>query len=67
MLFMGVFLVALWIAGMVSSYTMGGFIHVLLVLAMVALMSRMIRSNSSSKLAEWRASTSQPRTLGNEK
>ncbi len=36
-----VFLI-LWLLGMVSSYTMGGFIHVLLVLAVVALLVRVI-------------------------
>ena len=30
-------LVVLWLLGMISNYTMGGFIHVLLVLAVVAL------------------------------
>ena len=64
MLFMGVILFGLWITGMATSHTMGGFIHVLLVLAIVALMSRMIRSNSSTKLSEWRASVSQPDTSG---
>jgi len=29
-------LLILWLLGMVSSYTLGGFIHVLLVLALVA-------------------------------
>jgi hypothetical protein len=30
-------LVVLWMLGVVSSYTLGGFIHVLLVLAVIAL------------------------------
>ena len=64
MLFMGVILFGLWITGMATSHTMGGFIHVLLVLSIVALMSRMIRSNSSTKLAEWRASAPQPDPSG---
>jgi hypothetical protein len=46
---------------------MGGFIHVLLVLGIVAFMSRMIRSNSASKLAEWRASVPQPDTSGSDR
>jgi uncharacterized protein DUF5670 len=29
-------LVVLWLLGMVSAYTMGGFIHILLVLAVIA-------------------------------
>jgi len=33
----------LWFVGMVSSYTMGGFIHVLLVLAVVAVAIRLIQ------------------------
>ena len=32
-----VILLVLWLIGVVSSYTMGGFIHILLVLAVVAL------------------------------
>jgi hypothetical protein len=35
-------LVVLWLLGMVSSYTMGGFIHVLLVLAIVVVLVRVI-------------------------
>jgi hypothetical protein len=67
MLFVGVIFLALWITGLATSYTMGGFIHVLLVLAMVALMSRMIRGNTSSKAAELRASAGRPGTWGSEK
>jgi len=33
----------LWFAGMISSYTMGGFIHVLLVVALVAVAIRLIQ------------------------
>ena len=33
---LAVILVILWALGLVSSYTMGGFIHILLVLAVVA-------------------------------
>jgi len=29
-------LIVLWMLGMVSAYTMGGFIHILLILAVVA-------------------------------
>jgi hypothetical protein len=36
-------LVVLWILGVVSSYTLGGFIHVLLVLAVVALLVQLIQ------------------------
>jgi hypothetical protein len=35
-------LLVLWLLGVVSSYTMGGFIHILLVLALVALVFQLI-------------------------
>jgi hypothetical protein len=35
-------LVVLWLLGLVSSYTLGGFIHVLLVIAIVVLLLRVI-------------------------
>jgi hypothetical protein len=38
--------VVLWLLGLVSSYTMGGLIHVLLVLAIVMLLFRVFRSRS---------------------
>jgi Family of unknown function (DUF5670) len=38
-----VVLVLLWILGMVSSYTMGGFIHILLVVAVVVILVRVIQ------------------------
>ncbi len=38
-----VVLVVLWLLGMVSSYTMGGFIHVLLVLAVAVMLIRVIQ------------------------
>ncbi len=38
-----VVLVVLWLLGMVSSYTMGGFIHILLVIAIIAVLIRLIR------------------------
>ena len=37
-----VVLVVLWLLGLVSSYTMGGFIHVLLVIAIVVILLRLI-------------------------
>lgn len=36
-------LVILWLLGFVSSYTMGGFIHVLLVIAVVVILIRVIQ------------------------
>jgi hypothetical protein len=38
-----VVLVVLWLLGLVTSYTMGGFIHVLLVLAIVVVLIRVIQ------------------------
>jgi hypothetical protein len=35
-------LVVLWLIGMVSSYTLGGFIHVLLVVAVVLFVVRLL-------------------------
>jgi hypothetical protein len=37
-----VILVVLWLLGMVSSYTIGGFIHILLVVAVIAILVRLI-------------------------
>jgi hypothetical protein len=38
-----VVLLVLWVLGMVSSYTLGGFIHILLVLAVILVLIRLIR------------------------
>ena len=45
-----VILVILWALGLVSSYTMGGFIHILLVLAVVAVVISLIRGRSADPL-----------------
>jgi len=37
-----VILLILWLLGMVSSYTMGGFIHILLVIALVVVVINLI-------------------------
>jgi hypothetical protein len=37
-----VILFVLWLLGMVSSYTLGGFIHILLVLALIVLIIQLI-------------------------
>ena len=37
-----VLLIVLWLLGLVSSYTLGGFIHILLVIAVIALLVRII-------------------------
>ena len=36
-------LIILWLLGMVSSYTMGGFIHILLIVAIVVVLIRLIQ------------------------
>lgn len=41
-------LIVAWLLGLVSSYTMGGFIHVLLVVALVVLLVRVIQGKRIS-------------------
>ncbi len=38
-----VLLLVLWLVGMVSAYTLGGFIHLLLLIAVVVVLVRVIR------------------------
>jgi hypothetical protein len=38
-----VILIVLWLLGVVSNYTLGGFIHLLLVLAVIVLIIRLIQ------------------------
>ena len=38
-----VILVILWLLGLVTAYTMGGFIHVLLVIAIIVVLIRVIQ------------------------
>lgn len=38
-----VILLVLWLLGLVSSYTLGGFIHILLVIAIVVLIIQLIQ------------------------
>jgi len=38
-----IILIVLWLLGLVSSYTLGGFIHILLVVAVVMLLVRLIQ------------------------
>jgi hypothetical protein len=40
-------LVVLWLLGMVTSYTLGGLIHVLLVVAVVVVLLRVIQGRSA--------------------
>jgi len=37
-----VVLIILWLLGLVTSYTLGGFIHILIVIAIVAVLLRII-------------------------
>ncbi len=39
---LAVILVVLWLVGLVSSYTMGGFIHILLIIAVIVIILRLI-------------------------
>lgn len=41
-----VLLVVLWLLGMVSSYTLGGYIHILLILAIVVVLIRIIQGRN---------------------
>jgi uncharacterized protein DUF5670 len=38
-----VILIVLWLLGLVSSYTMGGFVHLLLVVAVVVILLRVLQ------------------------
>ena len=42
-----VILIILWLLGLVSSYTLGGFIHILLVIAIIVLLLRVISGRSA--------------------
>jgi len=42
-----VVLIALWLLGLVTSYTMGGLIHVLLVIAVVVVLLRVIQGRKA--------------------
>ncbi len=40
---LAVVLIVLWLLGLVTSYTMGGFIHILLVIAIVVILVKVIQ------------------------
>jgi len=42
-----VILVVLWLLGMITSYTMGGLIHILLVLAVIAIVVNLLRGRKT--------------------
>lgn len=39
---LAIILVLMWLLGMVTSYTLGGFIHILLVIALVAVVIQLV-------------------------
>ena len=39
-----VILIVLWLFGVVSAYTLGGFIHILLVIAIISILLRVIQN-----------------------
>ena len=40
---LAIILIALWLLGLVTSYTMGGLIHILLVVAIIVILVRVIQ------------------------
>lgn len=40
-----VILLVLWVVGLVTSYTLGGFIHILVVLAIISVLMQVIRGS----------------------
>lgn len=38
-----IILIALWLLGFVTSYTMGGFLHILLVIAIIAIVFQLVQ------------------------
>lgn len=44
-----VILLILWLLGLVTSYTIGGFIHILLVIAIILVLIRLIRGENPIK------------------
>ena len=56
-------LVVLWLTGLVTSYTMGGLIHVLFVIAILAVLLRVIRRQNVFATKNWvRSGASQKNT-----
>jgi hypothetical protein len=50
LLVVAVVLSVLWIAGLASAYTMGGLLHMLLVLALIALIARIFLGRPADSL-----------------
>jgi hypothetical protein len=40
-------LIAIWLTGVITSFTMGGFIHVFLVIAVIVILVKLIREQSA--------------------
>ena len=40
-----IILIILWLLGLVTSFTIGGFIHILLVIAIIIILLRLIKGN----------------------
>lgn len=49
MITIAVILLILWLLGVVSAYTIGGFIHILLVVAIIMILIRVIRGENPIK------------------
>ncbi len=43
-------LVALWLLGMITSFTVGGFIHILLVIAVIVIVVNLFRGKNKSSI-----------------
>lgn len=44
-----ILLIALWLIGIVTSYTIGGFVHILVVIAVIMVLIRLIRGENPLK------------------
>lgn len=53
-------LLILWLAAMVASYTLGGVIHLLLVLALLVLLAQVIVRKPESRTREMRSKNAEP-------
>jgi hypothetical protein len=40
-------LIVLWVLGLITSYTMGGFVHILLVIAVIVVLVRIIKGGKA--------------------
>ena len=56
-----IILIILWLLGLVSSYTLGGFIHILLVVAIIMILIRVVRGRRPAEPFPEAAAQSRPR------